>query len=161
MQIQTITAHAQPLLRHILADSIDYAGLFPPANLSMEQVIRQYHGYRCGNDRWALGRLVIPANRLDEFALLAKAAEIVPNESWLISALLGPEPLADLDRIERFNDAHAVMYRVDSCEGRIIDAEVVAAVSQRCTSEIIPKGGSISFCLVAYRKLIPEIENPQ
>jgi len=53
-------------LRTLLTDLIDYAGLFPPARLSLDQAIRNYARYRQGNDAWMLGRFVIPASRLED-----------------------------------------------------------------------------------------------
>lgn len=53
-------------LRAFLARLIDYAGLFPPADLPIERAIRSYAGYRAGPDAWMLGRFVCPAGRLAE-----------------------------------------------------------------------------------------------
>ncbi|HXG09880.1 MAG TPA: hypothetical protein VNK04_08840 [Gemmataceae bacterium] len=53
-------------LRALLAGVIDYAGLFPPAQLPLDQAIRNYARYRTGPDAWMLGRFVIPAARLAE-----------------------------------------------------------------------------------------------
>src|SRR6185369_4348647 len=136
MPLQPLTASPQLFVHHFLAESIDYAGLFPPANPSMEQVVRHYHSYRTGDDRWALGRLVVPANRLEELAQSMQSVEIPPGEPWLLSALLGPEPLVDLDRIDRFNSEHPSIARVDSCEGRLAEPERITAVAKRCVSGI-------------------------
>src|SRR5205809_4623216 len=53
-------------LRALLSGLIDYAGLFPPAGLPLDQAIRNYARYRHESDAWMLGRFVIPANRLAE-----------------------------------------------------------------------------------------------
>jgi hypothetical protein len=50
-------------LQTLLAGLIDYAGLFPPAALSMEQAIANYRRYRDGEHAWMLGRFVVPAAR--------------------------------------------------------------------------------------------------
>jgi len=71
-----------PSLRTLLTGIIDYAGLFPPAKLSLEQAIRNYARYRQEDEGWMLGRFVIPARRL---------AELGPFQDELFSA--GP-PLA-------------------------------------------------------------------
>ena len=44
----------------LLAGLIDYAGLFPPAALSMEEAVRNYARYREGEHAWMLGRFVVP-----------------------------------------------------------------------------------------------------
>ena len=47
-------------LRALLANLIDYAGLFPPAGLSMDVAVRKYDAYRRGPYAWMLGRFVVP-----------------------------------------------------------------------------------------------------
>ncbi len=53
-------------LRALLTGIIDYAGLFPPARLSLDQAIRNYAAYRRHADAWMLGRFIVPAARLDD-----------------------------------------------------------------------------------------------
>jgi len=53
-------------LRTLLAGSIDYAGLFPPASLEMAEAARNYEAYRSGPHSWALGRFILPSARLNE-----------------------------------------------------------------------------------------------
>jgi hypothetical protein len=57
-----------PSLRTLLDGILDYAGLFPPARLSLDQAIRNYASYRRGPESWMLGRFVCPASRLAELA---------------------------------------------------------------------------------------------
>jgi hypothetical protein len=53
-------------LRALLEGLIDYAGLFPPAALSMQDAVRNYARYREEEYAWALGRFVVPADRAHE-----------------------------------------------------------------------------------------------
>lgn len=53
-------------LRALLTDLIDYAGLFPPSRLPLDQAIRNYARYRQGSESWMLGRFIIPASRLED-----------------------------------------------------------------------------------------------
>lgn len=53
-------------LRALLAGVLDYAGLFPPAQLPLEQAVTNYSLYRHDADAWMLGKFVIPAPRLAE-----------------------------------------------------------------------------------------------
>src|SRR5437016_3577280 len=57
-----------PSLRALLAGIVDYAGLFPPARLPLEQAIRNYACYRIEPENWMLGRFICPAARLAELA---------------------------------------------------------------------------------------------
>ena len=96
-----------PALRVLLRGIVDYAGLFPPASLTMGAAVDEYADHRAGADAWALGRFVLPAGRLEEFE--AAASDILPREgakSWALSALLGSDLQEDIDRIEQFNARH-------------------------------------------------------
>jgi hypothetical protein len=53
-------------IRVLLDRLIDYAGLFPPAALTMQDAVRNYARYRDGEHAWALGRFVVPAARARE-----------------------------------------------------------------------------------------------
>ncbi len=112
-------------LRTLLTSIIDYAGLFPPAQLPLDQAIRNYARYRQEPDTWMLGRFVIPATRLDE---LEAFADLFSVESPLHLSLLGRggEDLvqfvegvgADCDEAEAFGNQVAGRVSVDVCELR-------------------------------------------
>ncbi|MEA2489128.1 MAG: hypothetical protein QOH21_920 [Acidobacteriota bacterium] len=76
-------------LRILLDGLIDYAGLFPPAALSMQDAVRNYARYREGDYAWALGRFVVQAERLREMprtfplSVLASAANLPEREPVL------------------------------------------------------------------------------
>jgi hypothetical protein len=53
-------------LHALLEGLIDYAGLFPPAALSMQDAVRNYARYREEQYAWALGRFVVPQDRAHE-----------------------------------------------------------------------------------------------
>ena len=89
-----VPAVAAPL-HALLARAIDYAGLFPPANLDLSAALQNYLGYRKGEAAWALGRFIVPAGKLEE---LPRHGE-PPVE---LSVVIGPQVSGDLDRTERF-----------------------------------------------------------
>ena len=97
------------VLYALLRESIDYAGLFPPAGLGMPEAVANYGSYRAGPDAWALGRFVVPAARLGGFE--SAAAELLPRGAgaapWRLAALLGADHGADIDAIGEFNCRHA------------------------------------------------------
>jgi hypothetical protein len=104
---------ADTALRTLLAGSIDYAGLFPPAGLDMTASVRQYADYRSHPDAWALGRFVVPAARLAELeqeaARFAPSAEAAGSSTdpWRLSALLGPDFSGEIHALGEFNCRHA------------------------------------------------------
>lgn len=53
-------------LKAFVNEIIDYAGLFPPADLSLDTSIHNYSKYRKSDDSWMLSRFIIPASRLKE-----------------------------------------------------------------------------------------------
>ncbi|MFL5401631.1 MAG: hypothetical protein ACJ8BF_02310 [Gemmatimonadales bacterium] len=86
----------------LLRQSIDYAGLFPPAALDMTTAVANYAGYGAGPENWALGRFILPVSRLNEFEQAFQQV-MKPTGRWSLSALPGPDLAADLDRIAAFN----------------------------------------------------------
>ena len=77
---------------------IDYAGLFPPADLDLQTVVKNWASYLQSEDSWMLARLIIPAVQLEEFVRCAKGLLPTPNEEmWQLSVLLPP---ASSDKFE-------------------------------------------------------------
>ena len=103
---------SETALRTLLAGSIDYAGLFPPAGLPMAEAVRGYAAYRASPDAWALGRFVVPAGRLAELeaeveSLAPTSGVGSPAEPWRLSVLLGADAAGDLERLGELNCRHA------------------------------------------------------
>ena len=67
----------------LLESLIDYAGMFPPAALTVDQAVANYTSYRRGKHMWALGRFVVPAAQLSsvprEFPVTVVAADELPE----------------------------------------------------------------------------------
>ena len=55
-----------PCAKALLDGIIDYAGLFPPARLPMDEAFVRFLLHRSEADGWLLARFVCPATRLDE-----------------------------------------------------------------------------------------------
>lgn len=52
--------------RTFMADIIDYAGMFPPAKLKMDEAVGIYIRHRNEKKNWMLARFICPSNRLTE-----------------------------------------------------------------------------------------------
>lgn len=95
-------------VRALAAGLVDYAGLFPPAQLGMAEAMRNYAAYLSGPHAWMLGRFVAPVARLEEFD--AVAAELLPSGEgsvpWRIAALAGEDLAADAQAALKFNCRH-------------------------------------------------------
>lgn len=57
-------------LRALLGQSLDYAGLFAPAGLPLDEALQNYWRYQEHENAWLLGRFVCPATKLGELAPL-------------------------------------------------------------------------------------------
>lgn len=125
---------------HALLDcAVDYAGLFPPAQLEMPAAVASFAEYRAGDEAWALGRFVVPVARLEEFEAAAAPYLAAEGEAaasrggkaaarptpWRLSAIAGADPEGDADAVLRFNARHATGQRVDA----IVDSVEVRAAS--------------------------------
>ena len=130
------TPTASPALRALVAGLVDYAGLFPPAALSMSAATTAYAEYLASADAWMLGRFVVPAARLEELASTASEVEPGPTE-WHVSALVGDDVEGDARRIASFNDQQGGRFVVDAAEGRAANAERIATLT-RAFSEKMP-----------------------
>ena len=106
-------------LHALVAGVVDYAGLFPPASLSMEEAVAGYATYLTSPDAWALGRLVVPATRLDDLSAAASSHAVSRTEAWRISALVGDDAPGDMARIRAFNTSHTGWLLVDVAELRV------------------------------------------
>jgi hypothetical protein len=70
-------------LRALMARLIDYAGLYPPAELPLPEVLENYQTYMDSAEAWMLNRLVLPEARLAEAPL---------HEGWRVTLLVDSEP---------------------------------------------------------------------
>jgi hypothetical protein len=96
-------------LRVLLEHAVDYAGLFPPAELDMRAAVGNYADYLASPDRWALGRFVVPLGRLAE--LEQAAADLVPKApsrgAWPLAVLLSAGAPEEIEKLGEFNCRHA------------------------------------------------------
>lgn len=97
-------------VRFLLEHLIDYAGLFPPAGLTMAEAVKNYAKYRRIENSWMLGKFIVPASRLDEFE--QAATEYWPRDSengfWKLSVLGGANLEADIAHVNRFSRRQTV-----------------------------------------------------
>lgn len=92
----THSSTAQPAIQSALRALVDYAGLFPPAELGMARAVDRYDEARRGRFSWVLGRFVVPATRLSDIA-----AEAEGREPFDLSVILdaGDDPTRWLDTV--------------------------------------------------------------
>ncbi|WKZ34529.1 MAG: hypothetical protein QY332_12990 [Anaerolineales bacterium] len=100
---------------------IDYAGMYPPANLSLEDAFQNFVEYQDSPDSWMLARFVIPAKRLPHLTPLMPAPVSELSFTTLgRSSSSTDEFLAnlklDIDDILAFRETHGATVVVDMFE---------------------------------------------
>jgi hypothetical protein len=135
-------------LRALLSGLIDYAGLFPPAKLSLPDAVKNFARYAQGPHAWMLGKFVLPAAQLGELRELLTSSSEAPAFTYALSVLLGSEPLRDAEaiRAELIRSTSAVQppFSIDAVEFRPGSPAMIAELAG-----ILPKGLSV-FCEIPY-----------
>lgn len=130
-------------LKAFMKGIIDYAGLFPPADLSLDTSIQNYSNYRKSDDAWMLSRYIIPASRLGElepyretlfdegdpfaFSVLGKGTETVSEYRDQLESLV--------NEIEEFHQINGDRVTTDILEIKL-PREVVFACDADLLSDI-------------------------
>jgi hypothetical protein len=112
-------------LRALLTGIVDYAGLFPPAQLPLDQAIRNYARYRNGPEWWMLESFVVPVGRLDELSPFVQ--ELFADGPPLALNVL-TSAAEDRRRVHGFMNRHKGRACIDSFEVKAApDADSVRA----------------------------------
>ncbi len=108
---------------------LEYAGLFPPAELEMESALRNYQSYAQTDEFWLLGGFVLPANRLKEFAsAFEKVWGTEQERPWTLKVVCAGETAEDVRAIEEFQQG-AVF--IGSLETKAADARAAQEALER------------------------------
>ncbi|MBY0528480.1 MAG: hypothetical protein K2R98_34130 [Gemmataceae bacterium] len=134
-------------LRVLLDGIIDYAGLFPPAQLPLDQAIRNFASYRKEAESWMLGRFICPVARFND--LEHHLVEFSASGQRLPISALGTNKTEAEEFAGLFQDVLAVLQYQQKHAGRI----VADGYEVRLPEELIPilrldanlLGGSSTF----------------
>lgn len=103
---------------------IDYAGLFPPAELSLDRAVHDYVHYRNGSESWMLGRFIVSSNLLaafvDEAEPLAKRYDLsvlIGGGANAVDYLQNLE--LSLKRLTEFNQRYGERFSISALEVRL------------------------------------------
>ena len=142
-----------------LSGLIDYAGLFPPARLSLDEAVPNYAAYQQSEDAWMLSRFICPAGRLRELSGYAERFE--PDTPLAVSVLGsgGSDAdaflralAADLEAVQAFENAHGARVQADLMEVRLPDA-VVETGSDAVASLLMQVGQLVADAGVAFERV--------
>lgn len=118
----------QPVLsmKTFLNKMIDYAGIFPPANLDLAQAFHNYLFYREGEYKWMLNKFIVPAKKLSDLGKLMQDVKIeVPVGISVLGT--GGETISqfsksitdDVKKIDDFLKHHGGLASVDVYEVKL------------------------------------------
>ncbi len=132
-------------MRDVFAGIVDYAGLFPPASLTMADAVARYAEYRRGPDAWMLGRFVLAGSRLAELASARTDADGV----WPLSAVLGAHIPNEVAQVEAFLARESRRFAVEAIETRVTSPGQVLVLGEQIPSKWerffeVPSEGSYS-----------------
>ena len=132
-------------LRALLSGLIDYAGLFPPAKLSLREATANFLRYARGPHAWMLGKFVLPAAQLGEFRDTVAGIPEAAGFAFPLSVLLGGEPARDAELVREARDEGNASHSIKAIEFRASSMAMVAEISalfpKECTvfCEVPPK----------------------
>lgn len=122
-----------PSLRTLLDGILDYAGVRPPAALSLTQALQSYTEYRDDPKAWMLSRFVLPVRELSDLTEHQRRLSQGTPYRFSLLGTGGPEQEAfldafarDLDVIEQFDVAYGGRLRADVMEAPLPDVLVGA-----------------------------------
>ena len=118
-------------IRALLANIVDYAGLFPPASLEMEAAVREFARQRASDEAWMLGRFVVPVARLGELEQASADIWGTQDGPFGLSVLVPGDLAAARQRIEAFQRSHAGAGHaaVEAVERQVSSPDEVAAAT--------------------------------
>jgi hypothetical protein len=125
--------------RALLQGIVDYAGMFPPATLPLEEAAAIYARYRAGADAWMVGTFVVSAEGLDRLDPAVGPISVVT-----------PASAADVAGVLRPGGG----IRLAAIEFRPIAAREIAALASQVPREVeaffeIIPDGDLDGCLDA------------
>ncbi|MBW4429593.1 MAG: hypothetical protein KME50_35835 [Nostoc desertorum CM1-VF14] len=93
-------------IKTLFSSIVDYAGLFPPAKLTMEEAIANYARYQTACYHWMLGNFVLPVSRINEFEQLLLKLPIKAGKTkhWRLSVIISQEVESAIAKIQALND---------------------------------------------------------
>lgn len=127
-------------LRAFLTGIVDYAGLFPPAQLEFEPAFRNFLSYRRCPEYWMLGRFVCPAAKLGQFGSVKD----------LLTAESEPVRIAGLGRggadAAAFDTGLATdLEAITSCHNQLAGRVIVDAFETRLPADVMATGDSAAI----------------
>jgi hypothetical protein len=141
--------HLPESLRALLINLVDYAGLYPPAALSLPAALDNYKRYLASPERWILNRLVLPASKLGDVDL---------GLNWRVTLLVENEPGSLPAQVETLETKQARKLSLPTyCEAPLdrIHGSFAKVRTGGVTPDAVPMPGEIAefLCQAAERRV--------
>lgn len=136
--------------RTFMAHILDYAGIYPPANLPLDEAFKNFLAYQSDPHAWMLSRFVIPAKRLSELPAFDEKVSFTTlgrgggdMDDFLANVNL------DIADIRAFGDARKVaaldMYEVTLPASTLTDKFVANDIVTRAADSLNKNGITVFF----------------
>lgn len=139
--------YTRVMLQEVLEGLFDYAGLFPPAGLSLEAAVREYRSFEGTSAELLAASFVCPVGKLTELV------EVWPRDEDLAVAIVASEDIeADLVKIHSLPGN----FEIASYEAKAGDANAIQKLGKRLSREEfesfleIPLGPELADSLDAF-----------
>ena len=104
-------------LKLFLTKLIDYAGLFPPANLNLIPALKNYRTYIECEDHWIISQFIIPVNELENIS--DSEMENFNNKFQLDLSILSGNLFDDIEKLKSFKCKYSNKIAFSGLETRI------------------------------------------
>jgi len=113
---------------------VDYAGVFPPASLSVADAVAGYRTARAAPESWVAGRFLIRTSQLQDLGEEATATMQPGEEPWEVSAVFDSEATAAASLA---SDFHTEM-----------EPAMTVAAAEALVSDVSPSGIATLFATI-------------
>jgi hypothetical protein len=128
-------------LKQLLSSIVDYAGIFPPAQLNLPEAMLMYDRAQSSSEQWMLNQFVLPASRLQDWIKLLPTLPPSPHpKGWCLSVILSQNWSAELDMIEQLTQVavlHQHNTRISAWEIAPLAPDEIKAVRLHLPAEAI------------------------
>jgi hypothetical protein len=98
-------------LHTLLSAIVDYAGLFPPAQLDLATAIAQYQHHQTEPQSWMLGRFVLKLSQFEQFL-----QHIPAGQSQVVSLILDGEPEIAIKQLSKLIQSDPLSIQIAALE---------------------------------------------
>ncbi len=127
---------------------VDYAGLFPPASLTVKGAVEGYRKNRASSSAWVSGRFLVRASQLEELASVVTPTMTREEGPWEIGVVFDTPPAEAASHAAAFHAEMEPALTVAAAEARILDPDPAGV------GALVTTIGSINPDVVAFLEVL-------